>query len=445
MEICKAFNVKNQSFAVGIEQNLPLWGNIATDGSNFFQFTQGKSENSTNIVFDLIVIGGGFSGVSAANEAAILKKSVLLLEANKIGSGASGKNGGLVCTGYRKDQEWLEKTLGVEKAIDMWNIYRQAYLNLQEYSSKNKIDFETGIAYAAHNNENLEHIISEYEYLKDNYHFEEYEVLDAKQTAKILGTNKYKGAIKDNRAGRLHPLKYLYSLAKDAVNNGVIISENTKVIKFIEHTNFIEVFTRLGVYKTKKLLICGDGYLNNLNQKLESQIIPIHSFVLATEPLKQDVMDGIFGAMDTKFIVNYWQKTSDNRLIYGGGEKYTQNYPEDLKGFVRKNLLKIYPQLENVKIDYAWGGALGLSLNRLPVVKQISPNIIGLGGYSGQGVLLAPHIGKLAADYLLNLPAPTHPLNCLLKIKHNNFIGGKLLRQPLLTMGMTYYALKDKF
>jgi gamma-glutamylputrescine oxidase len=171
--------------------------------------------------------------------------------------------------------------------------------------------------------------------------------------------------------------------------------------------------------------------------------MPIASFVLATEPLDQAlaILPGGEGAMDTRFVVNYWRKTADHRLVFGGGEKYTPDWPADIAAFVKANLVKVYPQLANVRVSHAWGGALGITPTRLPLVRKVAPNVLSASGYSGQGVALAPHFGSILAravmgsmdgfDLAACLPVPAFP-------------GGRLLRWPLLTAAMSYYALRDR-
>jgi gamma-glutamylputrescine oxidase len=190
------------------------------------------------------------------------------------------------------------------------------------------------------------------------------------------------------------------------------------------------------------VLVCGDAYLDGVCPPVERRVMPIGSFVVATEPLDPGlaIMTGAAGAMDTRFVVNYWQKTAGGRLVFGGGEKYTPAWPADIAGFVRTNLAKVYPALAKVAFSHAWAGAVGITPTRLPFVRQIAPGVLVSAGCSGQGVALAPYFGRLLAasvlargaghDVLARLPVPEFP-------------GGRLLRWPLLTAALSWYALRD--
>lgn len=393
--------------------------------------------------FDVAIIGGGLTGIGAALKLAQSNANIAVLEAKEIGAGASGRNGGLVCSGFRHDQAWLENKFGEIIAHDLWNISQAAKSHLQNLITNFKIsaDYESGLLFSAHNERMMNWLIKDKEHLENKYNYNDLEILNKEQARNALSTNAYYGGVLDKGAGRIHPLKLLNGMAEAAVGMGANIFENCPATKIVENNNIIEIHHPYGIIKAKKLIICGDGYLHNLNNNIEAKVLPIYSFVIATEPLNFELLNGVSGAMDTKFVVNYFQKTIDNRLIFGGGEKYSASWPKDVASFVRKNMLKIYPQLENVNIEYAWGGALGITSNRLPFVRAISQNIFCASGYSGQGVLLAPFFGDILARQILNDKNSFEILN---KIPIMNFPGGRNFRFPLLSAAMTYYSILDK-
>ena len=176
-----------------------------------------------------------------------------------------------------------------------------------------------------------------------------------------------------------------------------------------------------------------------------SRIMPINNFMVATEPLGEDrarkVIDGRFGVHDTRFVVNYFRLSADHRLLFGGGENYRSGFPDDIAGFVRPNMLRLFPQLDDVSIDYAWGGTLSVTVIRLPHVGRLAPNLYFAQGYSGHGISIANFAGKVIAeaiagtaerfDVFAGLPIPKFP-------------GGTLLRYPGMVLGMMYYSLKDR-
>ncbi len=411
----------------------------ATANRDFF--TSQLSQIPDNI--DFAIIGGGFTGIGAALKLAVSHSNVVLFDGNNIGQGASGRNGGLVCSGFRHDQKWFEDRIGLEGAKQAWEISQSAKAHLTQLITKYSIDadFEKGLIFAAHNQRMRDWLIEDSEHLSKHYDYSEIEFLDAAKTQNALSTKAYCGAIIDKGAGRIHPLKLLLGMAKAATLEGAKIVENCPIIGVEACGNHVKIRTENREFIAKKLLICGDGYLHNISPKIEAKIMPIGSFVIATEPLEQSLLNECVGGMDTKFVVNYFQITKDNRLIFGGGEKYTPNWPNDIASFVKANLLKIYPQLQNAKIDYAWGGALGISPTRLPFINRISPNIYTAGGYSGQGVLLAPFFGDILARAVLGESAEFEFLS---KLPVPDFPGGRILRFPLLTAAMTYYSILDK-
>lgn len=404
-------------------------------------FSHNIDEIDRNI--EIAIIGGGFTGIGAALRLAKSGFKPIVFEANNIGQGASGRNGGLACSGFRHDQKWFEEKIGKAAAKEVWQISEAAKLHLDNLISEYQIDadYEKGLVFAAHNERLLDWLYDDAAHLSNYYGYGKIENLDKAKTQEFLSSNAYYGAIIDKGAGRIHPLKLLYAMTRAAIKEGAIIVENTPISKIAEIENGVEISTSDTIFKAKKALICGDGYLHGISPKIEAKVLPIGSFIIATEPLKDTLLNNCVGAMDTKFVVNYFQKTKDNRLLFGGGEKYTPNWPKDIAGFVRENLVKVYPQLSETKIDFAWGGALGISPTRLPFVSKISKNIYTAGGYSGQGVLLAPFFGDILGraiigetekfEFLSNLPVPDFP-------------GGRMFQFPLLTAAMIYYSILDK-
>jgi gamma-glutamylputrescine oxidase len=393
--------------------------------------------------FDVIIIGGGLTGASAALELAKNGINCAIIEAKKIGHGASGRNGGLVCSGYRHDQSWFEEKLGNQLAKDLWDISEAAKKHLVSILSEYNIDadYQSGLAFCAHNQKMFDYLINDKMHLETKYNYQKLEIIDKANCPNELSTNAYFGAIIDNGAGKINPLKLLYGIAQSVLKYGAKIFENTKANSVSYIGGKISINTNNGDFTAKEVLFCGDGYLGGINPKIEAKVMPISSFVITTEKLDFDILPNIAGAMDTKFVVNYFHKTHDNRLLFGGGEKYTPKWPKDIKNFVRNNLLKIYPQLENVKIDYAWGGSLGITSTRLPFVAEVEKNIYTAAGYSGQGVLFSPFFGTILAKKLLGQKREFATLE---KLPVPNFPGGQMLRFPFLTAAMSYYSILDK-
>lgn len=398
---------------------------------------------SVNQKFDFIIIGGGFTGISAALKLAQSGAQVILFEQYEIGSGASGRNGGLVCSGFRHDQKWFEDKLGKPAAKQIWDVSEAAKKHLENNISKYEIsaDYEKGLLFAAHSKSMLDWIHEDARHLQQNYDYDSLKPLNQEECEQALGTNSYLGGVRDDGAGRIHPLKYLYGLATAAKNAGAILFENCRVDKVIENGANIEVVTPHGNFSAPKIILCGDGYLSGINPDIEAKVMPIGSFMIATQPIDAPIMQGAIGAMDTRFVVNYFQRTTDNRFLFGGGEKYTPKWPNDIASFVRNNFAKIYPQYKDIEITHAWGGTLGITPTRLPFVRQLSKRILVSAGYSGQGVLLAPFFGDILGRLALD---EKNSQQIIEKLPIPNFPGGRLFRFPLLSAAMTYYSMLDK-
>jgi gamma-glutamylputrescine oxidase len=394
---------------------------------------------------DVVIIGAGFTGVSAALDLAQAGLKVVVLEAGLIGAGASGRNGGLTCSGWRHDQRWLESRLGVDDSRKLWNLAEDAKADLLARMAHYGIDadFQPGQIYAAHTPRLMDALDDDAAYMEDQYAYLATTRLDRAACAQALGTDVYLGGWRDRTAGHLHPLKLLYGLAGAAHAAGAHFLEGTRALEIGQAGQRRFVRTQDSKWTCEHVLLCGDGYLDGIQADVEARVLPISSFVLATDPLDPglEVLPANDSAMDTRFVVNYWRKSKDNRLIFGGGEKYTPSWPMSAAEFVRANMLKIYPGLSGVKISHAWGGALGLTPTRLPYVRKVAPGIVSASGYSGQGVILAPYFGRVLAQVVLG----THQTYDLLaRLPAPRFVGGRALRWPLLTAALSWYALRDK-
>lgn len=394
---------------------------------------------------DVIVIGAGFTGVSAALDLAAAGLKVVVLEANTIGAGASGRNGGLVCSGWRHDQAWFEAKMGNADATKLWALAEDAKADLLARMTHHRIDadWQSGQIFAAHTQAQLSGLTADADHMADAYDYHAPHFLDKAGVAEALGTDVYHGGWRDPTAGHIHPLKLLYGLAQAAKAAGAIFYETSRVLE-IGHVG-PQRFARTagGRITADHVLLCGDGHLDGIHSQVEARVLPIGSFVLATAPLDPalHILPRRDSAMDTRFVVNYWRKTSDNRLIFGGGEKYTPDWPADVTAFVRANMIKIYPQLVDTKITHAWGGALGITPTRLPYLRELGQGLLSSSGYSGQGVVLAPYFGRILAQVVLGNMGQ-YDLVSRLPVPH--FPGGRAFRWPLLTAAMSWYALRDR-
>ena len=396
---------------------------------------------------DVCVVGAGYTGLGAALELAQRGVSVVVLEAAQVGSGGSGRNGGQVHVGQRNDQAWLEKTLGRDDALRLWAMSQDARTHLLALIAEHDIacDFTPGMIHARHKRggegEDAAHIA----FMQRRYGYDQLALIDEAALARDLGTDVYHGGLIDHGGGHLHPLNLALGLARAAMAAGAVIFEQTRATAWRREGGSIVVETPKGRVTCDQLILTGDGYLDELvGGAARARVMPINNFILATEPLGERA-DGIIrsnaAVADSRFVINYFRKSPDGRLIFGGGENYRPGFPTDLKAFVRRHMLKIYPDLADVEVTHAWGGALGITVHRAPFVRELAPGVRIAAGYSGQGVMLAPWFGKLLADAVLG---EGEELAVLAKLPTPPFPGGRLLRWPLTVAGLSWYAMRDR-
>ena len=394
---------------------------------------------------DVCIVGGGYTGLSAALHLAERGRSVVLLEANRIGWGASGRNGGQLHSAQRRDQSTLEAWFGKARAHQLFDLGEEAKALVKGLIARHAIecDWQDGLIHAVHKPAYLHEMRSEIDLLQRDYAVSDISVLSREATAAALGTPLYHGAWREQSAGHLHPLNYALGLARAAEGAGAVLLEKSPVTRITEGGK-PQVVTPSGTVTADSVILAGNGYLHGLEPETEARVMPLHNFILATEPLGERgarLIPGREAAADSRFVVYYWRLSVDNRLIFGGGETYGRRFPADIKGFVRAHLLKIYPHLADVKIDYGWGGTLAVTVRRLPYIRRVRPGIYVAAGYSGQGVGTASFAGKLLAEAIAG---DTERFDVFARLPAPPFPGGKLLRYPTLVLAMTWFALRDR-
>ena len=395
---------------------------------------------------DICVIGGGFTGLSAALHLKKLGFDVILLEAQHIGWGASGRNGGQLGSGQRIGQDSLEKMVGNQKAHLLWGLGEQSKNLVKQLIAKHNIqcDFKPGVLHAAHKSQYIGDYRHEVDKLQNEYGYERIRFVDENEMADMLGMRTYFGGTLDTGAGHLHPLNLALGLGKACQKAGVRIYEQSPVSRYNENGK-ITINTPKGDVIANQLILGCNGYLGNLEPRIAGKIMPINNFIAATEPLGPDRARMInrddVAVADSKFVINYFRMSADHRLLFGGGENYTPGFPKDISTFVRKYMLDIYPSLEDVKIDYAWGGALAITMNRMPHLGKLGPNIFFAQGFSGHGVGMATLAGKVMADAIHGSHGN---FDIFRELPIHSFPGGRFLRWPMMVLGMMYYAIRDR-
>jgi gamma-glutamylputrescine oxidase len=396
---------------------------------------------------DVCVIGAGYTGLGAALELATRGVSVTVLEAAQVGSGASGRNGGQVHVGQRNDQAWLEKTLGRDDALALWRMSQDARAHLLSLIATHEIacDFTPGMIHARHRRGGEAEDAAHIDLMQSHYGYDQLELIGEDALAHDLGTGVYYGGTIDRGGGQLHPLNLALGMARAAIAAGATIHEQTRATAWRREGGSIVVETPSGRVNCDQLILTGDGYLDRLaGGAATARVMPINNFILATEPLgarADQILRSSAAVADTRFVVNYFRKSPDGRLLFGGGENYSPGFPRDLTAFVRRHMLKVYPDLADVAVTHAWGGTLGITVHRAPFVRELAPGVRIAAGYSGQGVMLAPYFGKLLADAALG---EGQGVALLSKLPTPPFPGGRWLRWPLTVAGLSWYAMRDR-
>jgi len=401
---------------------------------------------SEDIRVDVCVIGAGFSGLSCALHLAQSGRNVCVIDAHRVGWGASGRNGGQLGSGQRLEQLDLEKTVGKETAMRLWQLAEDSKRLVKTLIKNHKINchIKPGIIHANHRARFNEHSKQEVQNLNEEYGYGAIRYLDEDECRETIGSEAYYGGTLDTDAAHLHPLKYVVGLAKAARNAGAEIYELTRAMA-ISYGKTIAVSTDRHTIKADQLVFACNGYLGDLEPGIGKKVMPINNFIVATKPLSEELAKALIrddvAVADSKFVVNYFRLSEDRRLLFGGGESYGYRFPADIKNFVRKPMLKIFPQLADVQLDYGWGGTLAITMSRLPHYAQLHDNVRSISGYSGHGVGMATLSGKLAAQ---SICGDKQGFEAFQAIKSKNFPGGPSLKTPLLVMAMLYHAMLDR-
>lgn len=398
------------------------------------------------VAADVCVIGAGYTGLSAALHLAEKGYSVALLESEKVGWGASGRNGGQVAPGHNMSHEDLTGKVGRQAADSLWNMSLESVDLVKELITRHQIqcDLKQGVMHVAAKPRHVAEMRKTVAYKQDVLGYDKIEFVPDAEVQAMLGTERYFGGEYWKEGAHLHPLNYALGLAEAAVKAGVHVFENSRVTEYSTGKN-AQVQTAEGVVKAKFILLACNGYLGKLEPRVAGKIMPINNFILATEPLSEELCRRInrddVAVADSKFVINYFKLSGDNRLLWGGGENYSSKFPADIGSFVRKYMLEFYPELKDSKIDYGWGGTLAITLNRMPHFDRIEDNLFVAQGYSGHGVALATLGGKLMAEAI---SGTAEKFDTFAKVPTPTFPGGTLLRYPGLVAGMLYYSIRDR-
>ncbi len=394
---------------------------------------------------DVCIIGAGYTGLSAAIHLAERGYQVVVLEAERVAWGASGRNGGQCTIGQRQPQEELEEKFGRDEACRLWELGLEAVDTVRHLIERFDIhcDLKRGNLQVAAKRSDADGCRWHADHMRHAYGLE-CRFVEQEELRHLSGSHAFKGGMVEHESAHLHPLNYALGLAAAARGLGVRIYENSRVTRY-GNSAPMRVSTATASVQAPYVVLACNAYLGRLEPRIAGRIMPLNNFMLTTEPLSAQRQKQLnpqdLCMYDARFVVNYWKLTADGRMLFGGGENYTRRFPSDIKSFVRKYLLQLYPQLAAARIDYAWGGTLAVTMNRLPCFGRLDPDIYYALGFSGHGVQMATLAGKLIAEALAG---SAERFDVMARIPAPRFPGGTLLRWPGLVAGMLYHVIKDR-
>ena len=399
-------------------------------------------------VADVCVVGGGFSGLNTALELAERGMSVIVLEAHKIGWGASGRNGGQLIRGVGHGLEQCEGIIGKDGVRQMKLMGLEAVEIVRQRVERYNIacDLTWGYCELANKPRDLEGFAEEAEELRGLGYRHETRLLQANEVRSVVGSDRYVGGLVDMGSGHLHPLNLALGEAAAAAQLGVKLFENSAVSR-IDYGPEVRVHTALGSVLAKSLVLGCNAYLKDLNPQLSGKVLPAGSYIIATEPLSEAQAHALLpqnmAVCDQRVALDYYRLSADRRLLFGGACHYSGRDPHDIGAYMRPKMLDVFPHLADVKIDYQWGGMIGIGANRLPQIGRLpdQPNVYFAQAYSGHGVNATHLAGKLLAEAISG--QQSHGFDLFAKVPHITFPGGKYLRSPLLALGMLWHRLKE--
>jgi gamma-glutamylputrescine oxidase len=399
---------------------------------------------------DVCVVGAGLAGLSAAIELAERGYSVLVLEAETVGWGASGRNGGQIIAGLACEQSVIEKALGFEAARQAWDVTIEALDLVRERVKRFEIDCDLvdgflGVAVGERKGEALrewyEDMAKRYGYGADT------EWIEPHALRQWIDSPRFHSGYHDRRSGHLHPLNYTLGLARAAESLGVQICEHSAVRSMVPGEP-ARLSTDGGSVKARFVVLAGNMYLPEvapeLAPSLARRIMPVGTYIVGTEPidpaLATKLVPSKSAICDSNFVLDYFRFSADSRMLFGGRVSYSTMTPPNLKADMQKRMTLVFPQLAGVKVEYSWGGFVDITMNRAPDFGRLGSNVYYLQGFSGHGVALTGMAGKLVAEAI---GGQAERLDMMARIPHHDFPGGKLLRTPALVLGMAWYRLRD--
>jgi gamma-glutamylputrescine oxidase len=394
---------------------------------------------------DVCVIGGGIAGCSTALHLSERGYRVVLLEAQRIAYGASGRSGGQAIAGYACGQHKLEQEVGLEDARRMWDISLEGLELIRDQVARHAIDCDLhwGHMHVALKERQRQDLLAERQDLEARYGYRELRFLERGEVESLLATTRYCAGLYDAGSGHLHPLNYTRGLAAAAEAAGAQIFENSAVTA-LHIADPAVVSTERGSVRARFVALCCNAYGDPLIPVLRKRIMPVGTYIVATEPLGpsriEQLMRENIAVSDANFVLDYFRRSADHRLLFGGRVSYSGTDAFDTARATRRRMVKVFPQLAATRIEFAWGGYVDITMSRAPDFNRLAPNVYYLQGFSGHGIALTGIAGKLIAEAIAG---QAERFDVFTQLQHRNFPGGRALRMPALVLAMLWYRMRD--
>jgi gamma-glutamylputrescine oxidase len=395
---------------------------------------------------DVCVIGAGIAGCSAALSLAERGYRVAVLEARRIGWGASGRSGGQVIYGLATEQDQLTSLVGAQDARRIWDLSLNAIELLRQRIARHAIDCDwvDGQMLTAIKPRQWRALQDWHHELADSLGYTSARLIGNDELRTLLGSARYIGALHDTNGGHLHPLRYTLGLARAAAAAGAQFYENSAMLDYRQSGGRIRVRTASGSIDCAQVVLAGNAWLGSTVPQLQRKLMSVGSYIIATEPLGEQrarqLIANNAAVCDTNWILDYFRRSSDHRLLFGGRVNYSGVDLRRVGPATARHMLRVFPQLAGTRIEYAWGCLLDITLNRAPDFGRLAPNVYFLQGFSGHGVALAGLAGTLAAEAIAGT---SERFDVFSRLQHRDFPGGMWLRRPALVLGMLWYRLRD--
>jgi gamma-glutamylputrescine oxidase len=395
---------------------------------------------------DVGVVGAGIAGLSAALHLAARGMRVTVLEAAQVGSGASGRSGAQAIFGVAASQEKLSALVGATDARRVWDMSVEALSLLRHLITAHAIDcdYVSGQMHVAIKPRQRAELAAWHRSLQEDHGYHSVSLLDTAATRQLVASERYIAGMLDTNSGHIHPLKYVRGLARAARDAGVTVHEDSRVLRYRRERGALQLVTAQGMLNCRQVVFAGNASLGNTVPQLARRIMPVSTYIVATEPLgaerAQALLPDNTAITDLNWVLDYFRRSSDHRLLFGGRVSYSGHDPFNTAEATRRRMVQVFPQLKDVRVEYAWGGEVDITLNRAPDFGRVEPDVYYLQGFSGHGIALTGLAGKLVAEAIAG---EAERFDVFTRIPHRPFPGGALLRRPALVLAMLWYRLRD--